>query len=91
MLPKSDDKEDPRVTRTRNFILKAFTELLPEKGFHALPCKISPRGQESTAVKKSKNAHSTQSVPLTGGMVWEFHIGGYQVCHKWLKTGVGAC
>lgn len=36
MLPKSDDKEDPRVTRTRNLILNAFSELLPEKGFHSL-------------------------------------------------------
>jgi len=36
MLPKSNKKEDPRVTRTRNLILNAFTELLPEKGFHAL-------------------------------------------------------
>ncbi|HDL03247.1 MAG TPA: hypothetical protein ENH25_03855, partial [candidate division Zixibacteria bacterium] len=21
--------------------------------------------------------------------VWEFHIGGYQVCHKWLKDRKG--
>ncbi|HBY93584.1 MAG: TetR/AcrR family transcriptional regulator [Ardenticatenaceae bacterium] len=29
-------KEDPRVTRTRNLILNAFAELLPQQGFHAL-------------------------------------------------------
>ena len=30
------EKEDPRVTRTRDLILDAFTELLPEKGFQSL-------------------------------------------------------
>jgi AcrR family transcriptional regulator len=30
------EKEDPRVTRTRNLILEAFLELLPEKGFQSL-------------------------------------------------------
>jgi AcrR family transcriptional regulator len=37
MLPTlQDEKEDPRVKRTRNLILTAFDELLPEKGFRSL-------------------------------------------------------
>ena len=37
MMSKSkNEKEDPRVTRTRNLILGAFTELLTEKGFQSL-------------------------------------------------------
>lgn len=37
MLSKlKNEKEDPRVTRTRNLILGAFTELLIEKGFQSL-------------------------------------------------------
>ena len=37
MLPTlQDEKEDPRVKRTRNLILAAFDELLPEKGFRSL-------------------------------------------------------
>jgi len=37
MLPTvQDEKEDPRVTRTRSLILTAFDELLPEKGFRSL-------------------------------------------------------
>ena len=37
MLSKPpNEKEDPRVTRTRNLILGAFMELLPEKGFQSL-------------------------------------------------------
>jgi len=37
MLPTfQDEKEDPRVKRTRNLILTAFEELLPEKGFRSL-------------------------------------------------------
>lgn len=35
MLSNSQ-KEDPRITRTRNLILNAFTELLPQKGFQSL-------------------------------------------------------
>ena len=31
-----NEKEDPRVTRTRNLILGAFMELLTEKGFQSL-------------------------------------------------------
>jgi AcrR family transcriptional regulator len=31
-----NDKEDPRITRTRNLILGAFMDLLPEKGFQSL-------------------------------------------------------
>jgi AcrR family transcriptional regulator len=31
-----NEKEDPRVTRTRNLILGAFMELLPEKGFQSV-------------------------------------------------------
>jgi hypothetical protein len=34
------------------------------------------------------------TVPITGKFtggenVWNFHIGGYQVCHKWLKDRKG--
>ena len=37
MLPTvQEEKEDPRVTRTRSLILTAFDELLPEKGFRSL-------------------------------------------------------
>jgi len=37
MLSKPpNEKEDPRVTRTRSLILEAFMELLPEKGFQSL-------------------------------------------------------
>ena len=37
MLSKlQNEKEDPRVTRTRNLILGAFMELLPEKGFQSV-------------------------------------------------------
>lgn len=37
MLSKSSHtREDPRVTRTRNLLLKAFFELLPEEGFQSL-------------------------------------------------------
>ena len=37
MLSKlQTEKEDPRITRTRNLILGAFMELLPEKGFQSL-------------------------------------------------------
>jgi AcrR family transcriptional regulator len=37
MLSKlPNEKEDPRITRTRNLILGAFTELLTEKGFQSL-------------------------------------------------------
>ena len=31
-----NEKEDPRITRTRNLILGAFVELLPQKGFQSL-------------------------------------------------------
>jgi AcrR family transcriptional regulator len=31
-----NEKEDPRITRTRSLILGAFMELLPEKGFQSL-------------------------------------------------------
>jgi len=30
------EKNDPRYKRTRNLILQAFMEILPEKGFHAI-------------------------------------------------------
>ncbi len=37
MLSKlQNEKEDPRITRTRNLILEAFMQLLPEKGFQSL-------------------------------------------------------
>jgi AcrR family transcriptional regulator len=38
MLPNAIEEErlDPRVKRTRNLILNAFEELLPEKGFQSL-------------------------------------------------------
>ena len=38
MLPNVTEEErlDPRVKRTRNLILNAFEELLPEKGFQSL-------------------------------------------------------
>ena len=36
MSKLKNEKEDPRVTRTRNLILGAFTELLTEKGFQSL-------------------------------------------------------
>jgi len=37
MSPKlQNEKEDPRITRTRNLILGAFMELLPETGFQSL-------------------------------------------------------
>jgi AcrR family transcriptional regulator len=38
MLPNALEEErlDPRVKRTRNLILNAFEELLPEKGFQSL-------------------------------------------------------
>jgi AcrR family transcriptional regulator len=37
MLSKlQNEKEDPRITRTRNLILKAFMELLSEKGFQSM-------------------------------------------------------
>lgn len=37
MLSKSSHtREDPRVTRTRNLLLEAFSELLSEKGFQSL-------------------------------------------------------
>jgi len=37
MLSKSAHPwEDPRVTRTRNLLLEAFSELLPEEGFQSL-------------------------------------------------------
>ena len=32
----SEEKLDPRVKRTRSLILQSFTEILPEKGFHAI-------------------------------------------------------
>ena len=37
MLSKSSpEREDPRITRTRNLILNAFIDLLPEKGFQSI-------------------------------------------------------
>lgn len=33
---KSDEREDPRVLRTRQLLLQAFSDLLSEKGFHAI-------------------------------------------------------
>ena len=36
MLPVMNEKEDPRVTRTRNLILQSFSGILNEKGFHSL-------------------------------------------------------
>jgi AcrR family transcriptional regulator len=36
MLPNEDEKLDPRVRRTRQMLIEAFTDLLKEKGFAAL-------------------------------------------------------
>ncbi len=33
---KNDEREDPRVLRTRQLLLQAFTDLFSEKGFHAM-------------------------------------------------------
>jgi AcrR family transcriptional regulator len=33
---KSNDREDPRVLRTRQLLLQAFSDLFSEKGFHAM-------------------------------------------------------
>ena len=34
--PREEEKLDPRVKRTRNLILQAFSELLAEKGFESI-------------------------------------------------------
>lgn len=36
MLPKEEEKLDPRVRRTRNLILQAFSDLLAEKSFDSI-------------------------------------------------------
>ena len=36
LLKVENEKEDPRITRTRGLILQAFMELLPEKGFQSV-------------------------------------------------------
>ena len=33
---KTNEREDPRVLRTRQFLLQAFSDLFSEKGFHAM-------------------------------------------------------
>jgi AcrR family transcriptional regulator len=33
---KNDEREDPRVLRTRQLLLQAFSDLFSEKGFHAM-------------------------------------------------------
>ena len=35
-MHKSEEKEDPRICRTRNLLQQAFIELTVEKGFAAL-------------------------------------------------------
>src|SRR5712691_9353683 len=43
---KANKKEDPRITRTRELLLHAFSELLEEKGFHHLTVQdISARAR----------------------------------------------
>ncbi|MBM3492108.1 MAG: hypothetical protein FJX68_17040, partial [Alphaproteobacteria bacterium] len=56
---------------------------------------ISSRGSEVAKVSWSKNTVWIDKAQTTTGFkgvredVWNFHIGGYQVCEKWLKDRKG--
>jgi predicted helicase len=58
-------------------------------------CKFVGQGNSVVAPGFPKYGESTVRINKTQGFqgvpeeVWEFHIGGYQVCHKWLKDRRG--
>lgn len=50
MLPKPEEKLDPRVKRTRSLILQAFSDLLAEKGFESITVQdVTERAQVNRA------------------------------------------
>lgn len=49
--------------------------------------KVGERGKQLADIKDGKGRlyiNNTQYFDGVPANVWEFHIGGYQVCHKWL-------
>jgi AcrR family transcriptional regulator len=57
-----NEKEDPRITRTRNLILQAFMELLPEKGFQSLT--VQDITQKAGVNRATFYAHFTDKYDL---------------------------
>ena len=56
----------------------------PESGDHLVEKK--PRYEEKTTRVYINKSQYFEGVPPK---VWKFHVGGYQVCHKWLKDRKG--
>lgn len=56
----------------------------PESGDHLV--EKPPRYEAKTQRVYINKSQYFESVPPE---VWEFHVGGYQVCHKWLKDRKG--
>ncbi|GAJ05872.1 unnamed protein product [marine sediment metagenome] len=49
--------------------------------------KVGEKGKTLTDVENGKGKLFINKTQYFGGLpeeVWNFHIGGYQVCHKWL-------
>lgn len=51
-------------------------------------CKVGETGKKMSHIKNGKGRVSINDTAYFDGVpeaVWNFHIGGYQVCHKWLS------
>jgi len=71
------------------------------KGLHLMEADVRPittfpeTGDNTVDKPRFDEAHGHVYINKTqyfGGVpkrVWEFHVGGYQVCHKWLKDRKG--
>ena len=60
------------------------------RGTGVSPVSEANHGQDGRATKKGRVwINKTQYVEGVPPEVWEFHVGGYQVCQKWLKDRKG--
>ena len=63
----------------------------PEPGNHVVEKVeyLEPRGERGEPGQGRVYINKTQYFEGVAPEVWEFHVGGYQVCQKWLKDRKG--
>ncbi len=71
--------------------LNQYITTFPVEGDNAVT-KVGEKGKMLAEVKDCKGRlyiNKNQYFDNLPEEVWNFHIGGYQVCHKWLKDRKG--
>ena len=63
-----------------------ITEFVEGEGDHTVNIGSAKTAYSNGTVKLNKKGDKFTGVPEE---VWNFYVGGYQVCHKWLKDRKG--